>query len=95
MRCSNSRGGGFRLSPACKGDGEMAKAISQKAHEKYNATHYPGTRQMCVKCDRPTGFCEDDALYTDEGYGPLCKICYDATEEANINNDLYRRGRMQ
>ena len=23
MRCSNSIGGGFRLSPACKGDGEM------------------------------------------------------------------------
>ena len=73
----------------------MGKAISQAAHEKHNATHYPGTRQMCVKCDYPTGFCEEDGLYTDDGYGPLCGICYNETEEAKSNNELYRKGRMK
>ena len=73
----------------------MGKAISQATHKKYNTTHYPGTRQMCVRCDTPTGFCEEDALYTDKGYGPLCGKCYDKSREVDINNDLYRKGRMK
>ena len=73
----------------------MGKAISQAAHEQYNAKHYPGTRQMCIKCYTPTGRCEEDALYTGDEYGPLCEICYNETEEANTNNDLYHKGRMK
>jgi len=51
--------------------------LTQAEHEKYNATHYPGTRQMCIKCGEPTDRCEEDAIYTDDGMGPLCPACYD------------------
>lgn len=33
--------------------------------------------QVCVECGNRTGFCEEDALYDDDGYGPLCEDCYD------------------
>lgn len=49
-------------------------AMTQAEHEAWNATHYPGTRQMCVECGEPTGQCEEDSL--DVGDGPLCRECY-------------------
>lgn len=49
--------------------------MDQSEHEAYNATHYPGTRQMCVECDEPTGRCEEDTLPNDDGE-PLCVTCY-------------------
>ena len=50
------------------------RALSQSDHSAWNATHYPGTRQLCVHCDEPTGRCEDDAIYVGD-VGPLCAEC--------------------
>jgi len=33
--------------------------------------------QECVNCNEATGRCEDDTLYLEDGYGPLCEECYD------------------
>ena len=54
--------------------GGKRHAIHQYEHEKWNAIHYPGTRQMCSICDEPTGRCEDDAILTKDGE-PLCEEC--------------------
>ena len=51
-------------------------AMYQDEHEKWNANHYPGTRQLCTICGVPTGRCEDDSLYIDDEDGPLCKECW-------------------
>lgn len=32
--------------------------------------------QRCADCDDPTGRCEDDSLYVDEGHA-VCEDCYD------------------
>lgn len=58
-------------------------AMSQSEHAKWNASHYPGTRQLCSRCDEPTGRCEDDSLFTDADEGPLCEGCWRVTQEAN------------
>ena len=47
----------------------------QSDHERYNAMHYPGTRQVCVHCGQPTGKCEEDSFLGDDG--PLCEECFD------------------
>ena len=62
--------------------GGKRKAISQSEHEAWNALHYPGTRQLCVMCDEPTERCEDDAMYNDDGQGPLCWACCKATSSS-------------
>lgn len=56
-------------------------AIDQSDHEQWNATHYPGTRQLCCKCEEPTGRCEDDSIYTEDEDGPLCPDCWHETNE--------------
>lgn len=48
--------------------------MHQDEHERWNAAHYPGTRQLCSKCDEPTGRCEEDSIYRN-GEGPLCEEC--------------------
>lgn len=55
------------------------KALSQDTHERINARHYPGTRQLCVLCDEPTGHCEEDSL-SDGDIGPLCEACYEMSK---------------
>ena len=50
-------------------------AMYQSEHENWNACNYPGTRQLCSKCDEPTGRCEDDSLWSDDGES-LCEECY-------------------
>ena len=57
------------------------RARSQAEHEAINRREYPGTRQLCERCGEPTERCEEDAIYTDSGEGPLCVGCYDT---ANI-----------
>lgn len=58
--------------------GGAPEALSQSQHEAWNADNSPGTRQMCVACDEPTGRCEETALYVEDGdLGPLCEACYD------------------
>lgn len=54
---------------------------SQDEHRRINAREYPGTRQLCVRCNEPTGRCEDDTIYLDNGEGPLCPACCAQTEE--------------
>jgi hypothetical protein len=49
-------------------------AMSQADHERWNAKHYPGTRQLCTECNEPTGRCEEDAIYRLDA-GPLCEGC--------------------
>lgn len=49
---------------------------NQSQHVEINRREYPGTRQLCCKCDEPTGRCEDDELFFD-GIGPLCIECYE------------------
>lgn len=57
--------------------GGARRALTQSEHERWNASHYPGTRQMCVRCDEPTGRCEEDAIYLDDDGedGPICEEC--------------------
>ena len=54
-------------------------AMHQSEHESWNASHYPGTLQLCSICDEPTGRCEEDAIWTSEGE-PLCENCYQEKE---------------
>jgi len=63
--------------------GGKRHAMSQSDHEKWNSSHYPGTRQPCFKCDEPTGCCEDDSLYAKEDEDcvePLCEECWEKTQ---------------
>ena len=53
------------------------KALSQCEHSAWNANNYPGTLQLCCQCENPTGRCEEDQIYSDDGeIGPLCENCY-------------------
>lgn len=58
------------------------RALTQREHKQWNATHYPGTRQLCCECHAPTGRCEEDAIYTDDGLGPLCETCLMGADKA-------------
>ena len=51
------------------------RSLTQDQHESWNARNYPGTRQLCTECDEPTGRCEEDAMWSEEGE-PLCEECY-------------------
>jgi len=51
-------------------------AMSQSEHGRWNAANYPGTRQLCSNCGKPTGRCEDDTLWDEETEEPLCEDCY-------------------
>lgn len=55
--------------------GGKRHAMTQEEHERWNSTHYPGTRQLCCDCEEPTGRCEEDAMYVGD-VGPLCEECY-------------------
>jgi len=49
-------------------------AMTPDQHEQYNAQHYPGTRQLCAKCEEPTGRCEEDTIHSPDDE-PLCEEC--------------------
>lgn len=49
--------------------------MHQSEHERWNGQHYPGTRQLCEKCGEPTGRCEEDTIYNDDGQ-TVCEKCY-------------------
>lgn len=55
--------------------------MDQGEHERWNAYNYPGTRQLCCQCDQQTDRCEEDAIYTEDGIGPLCLDCWHETDE--------------
>ena len=54
--------------------GGYRHAMDQGEHERWNAMHYPGTRQLCCLCEEPTGQCEEDAIFHGD-IGPLCRGC--------------------
>ncbi len=56
--------------------GGRRHAMTQSDHEAWNARNFPGTRQLCEQCGEPTDRCEEDAIYTDSGEGPLCVECW-------------------
>lgn len=56
------------------------RALSQSEHEAWNIDNFPGTRQLCVTCDAPTGRCEEDSMYLAD-FGPLCVDCYELPEK--------------
>jgi len=62
--------------------GAFKHAMDPNQYESWNGENYPGTRQLCVQCDLPTGRCEEDSIYRDE-LGPLCEDCRDACDEEN------------
>ena len=66
------------------------KARSQTEHEAINRREYPGTRQLCAWCDEPTGRCEQDDIYLDDGRGPLCPDCLHEWEDDPANSVLDR-----
>jgi hypothetical protein len=62
--------------------GGKRRALSQDHHAAWNASNYPGTRQLCADCEAPTGRCEEDELTTeDRPDEPLCEDCYEAHKE--------------
>ena len=60
--------------------GGKRRAMSQKEHESWNATHDPGTRQLCSLCGVFTGRCEEDSLFIDDDTDPVCEECYDTAK---------------
>lgn len=64
--------------------------MHQSDHEAWNASNYPGTRQLCVECDGETDRCEEDSVYTEEGEGPLCVECWHKTLEYLLENSFIR-----
>ena len=62
-------------------------AMHQAKHKDWNAKHYPGTLQLCCKCDEPTGRCEEDAIWNSDGK-PLCENCYDKAEKLEVVSDI-------
>lgn len=57
------------------------KARTQSEHERINRHNYPGTRQICVRCDEPTGRCEDDGIWSEELDGWVCPECSSVLNE--------------
>lgn len=54
--------------------GGYRHAMTQAEHEQWNAENYPGTLEICCKCDEPTGCCEEDNITDDDGQ-PYCEDC--------------------
>lgn len=70
------------------------RGLSPDQHEAVNARHYPGTRQLCVECDQPTGRCEEDSILIGD-LGPLCEECAERYQDrcqdcgATVDGDGY------
>jgi len=67
------------------------KARSQSEHEAINRREYPGTRQLCERCGEPTERCEEDAIYTDSGEGPMCVGCYESDDRRAAVEKVWRK----
>ena len=57
-------------------------AMSQSEHARWNDRNYTGKRQLCCKCGEPTGRCEEDSIYDEDGDGPFCSDCFDFLEKS-------------
>ena len=72
------------------------KALHQHEHEAINAREYPGTRQLCATCDEPTGRCEEDSIFTEDGDGPLCPDSSNARiQEPNSDAQTTQKGGLE
>jgi hypothetical protein len=60
----------------------------QDEHARINAREYPGTRQLCKRCEQPTDRCEEDAIYLDDDgeEGPLYEDCYHSAADGKKEN---------
>ena len=56
-------------------------------HEAWNREHYPGTLQLCFECKEPTGRCEEDAIWNEDGE-PLCESCFQIYEDFPYKKEL-------
>ncbi len=57
---------------------QLLKKIANRLENEYAfkaATSQPEVNEKCVNCDEPAGFCEEDAIWNDDGE-PLCEDCY-------------------
>ncbi len=61
--------------------GGKRHAMTQDEHERWNSSHWPGTRQLCSKCGDSTGRCEEDSLSRSDGE-PLCETCWSLVEHS-------------
>ena len=61
------------------GAGGVAKPQSE--HDRINAREWPGTRQLCSECGDATERCEEDAIYAEDGSGPMCVECWEKHPE--------------
>jgi hypothetical protein len=52
----------------------IRRAMTQSEHKSWNDSNYPGTLEICCKCDDPTGNCEEDNILDDDG-DPYCSDC--------------------
>jgi len=59
--------------------GGYRHAMTQAEHAAWNASHYPGTRQLCCLCEEPTGRCEEDSLHAAD-LGPMCERCFNENQ---------------
>ena len=56
------------------------RAMYPREHGAWNDSNYPGTRQLCIDCEEPTGRCEEDSIYIgEEDHGPVCENCRDSS----------------
>jgi hypothetical protein len=53
--------------------------MTQEEHAKWNSYNYPGTKQLCIKCDCETERCEEDSIFIEDD-GPYCEECYHELE---------------
>ena len=65
--------------------GGRRHAMEQTEHERWNASHYPGTRQLCSRCGEATGRCEDDTIWS-KNDEPLCLICFEIEENEMVRD---------
>ena len=61
------------------------RAMTQEEHAHWNADNYPGTLEICFKCNEPTGNCEEDNILDDDG-DAFCLDC--AVGEGLIERDM-------
>ena len=72
--------------------GGTRRAMTQCEHGEWNANNYPGTLEICIKWDEPTGNCEEDNILDDSGE-PHCHDCAIGAGllEATYNHDDWQR----
>jgi len=60
----------------------------QSQHNIINSKEYPGTRQICINCDEPTGRCEDDGIWSEKLDGWICPDCACGSNTRNSIEEL-------